>query len=156
MINEFVKEASKFVRGSFSISLYPDPCFAKERFGLDVHSLAKYVDFFIVPIYDLAYSTTYWVEDLAYSFCKQLKKPFYVELYAGYPKPTIENLLGALAIASDYADGVILAAYDLHLIKEIQEKLVKEDKLHRYLKEHEHESVLSIIERWKGPLLKEV
>lgn len=124
LVNEFVKEVSKLAR-SLSITLIPDPCFAKERFGLNFNSLARYVDFFVVPLYDTAYSTTYWAETLAYCFHRQLKKPLYIELYAGHPGLMMKNLLEAMIAVSGYADGVILATYNIELAKKIQGKLVK-------------------------------
>ncbi len=149
IVNEFVEQASKLVRGSLSVSLLPDPCFAKERFGLDFHSLAKHVDFFVVPLYDVGYLTTYWVETLAYDFYRQLEKPLYIELYAGHPRPMIKNLLEAIVATSNHADGIILATYDTRLAEEIRDKLVKDDKLHHFLEERGCESMINIIRRWE-------
>jgi hypothetical protein len=105
IITQFVRRASKLVNRSFSVTLYPDPFFP-ERFGLDPDSLARYVDFFFIPIYDKNYSTTYWIEILANAFRRKLKKPFYIGLYAKEPK--IENLRRAV-IASRSSDGIIFA-----------------------------------------------
>ena len=149
IINEFVEHASRLIRGSLSVTLPPDPCFAKERFGLDFRSLAKHVDFFVVPLYDVAYLTTYWVETLAYDFYRQLEKPLYIELYAGHPRPKIKNLLEAIVAISKYADGVILATYDTRLAEEIRDKLVKDDKLYHFLEERECEAMINIVRKWK-------
>lgn len=72
-IANFIQNASKLVKNDgkfFSVTLLPDPYFGNERFGEDFHLLEKYVDFFIVPIYDLCYSTTYWLETLTIAFSK--------------------------------------------------------------------------------------
>ncbi|MFX0203886.1 MAG: putative glycoside hydrolase [Candidatus Hodarchaeota archaeon] len=149
IINEFVEQASKLVR-NLSVTLTPDPYFAKERFGLDFHSLAKYVDFFVVPLYDINYLTTYWVENLAYCFHRRLEKPLYIELYVAraHRGPTIKNLLEAIVAISNYADGIILATHDIHRAEEIRDKLMKDDKLHHFLKERGCESMMNIIRKW--------
>jgi hypothetical protein len=123
VINDFLRRASKLVSGNLSICLMPDPYYSKEQFGLDFHSLERYVDFFVVPLYDLAYLTTYWMEILAYGFRKRVKKPLYIELYAGHPKITTRNLLRAIIAMSSYADGIILATYDVRLAEKFREKL---------------------------------
>ena len=148
VITNFVEQASKLVKGTLSITLMADPCFAKERFGLDFHSLAKYVDFFVVPLYDVGYSTTYWLDILAYDFHKQLEKPVYIDLYAGHPRPLIKNLLEAIIVTSDYADGIILTTYDTRLAEEIRDKLMKDDELHHILENRGCESMMDIIKKW--------
>jgi hypothetical protein len=152
IINDFVEKASKLVRGNgktFSVTILPDPCFAKERFGLDFHALAKYVDFFIVPLYDVAYSTTYWVEILAYDFYKQLEKPLYIDLYAGNPRTTMKNLIEVIVATYNYADGIILTTYNTRLAEQIRDRLMKDDDLQRILEERGCESIINIIKRWK-------
>ena len=124
IINKFIEAASKRVKGSFSISLYPDPWLSKERFGIDFATLTKYVDFFIIPLYDTSYSITYWMETLVRSFRKQIKAPIYIELYAGHPKPSIKNVIKVMSLLSNYSDGIIFAAYDTYIAEEIQ-KLIK-------------------------------
>ena len=152
IVSEFVGEASKLVKEnekSFSVTLLPDPCFGKERYGEDFRSLAKYVDFFLVPLYDLAYSTTYWLETLAYDFYKQLKKPLYIELYVATPKLQLKNLLAAIIAVSNHADGVILATHNSGISKEIQDTLVKKIEFVQFLERHGCESMISIIRNWK-------
>jgi len=152
VVTEFVGEASKLVKEngkSLSVTLLPDPCFGKERYGEDFRSLAKFVDFFLVPLYDLAYSTTYWIETLAYDFCKQLEKPLYIELYATNPGPKLKNLLAAIVSVSNYTEGVILATHDSCLTKEIQDTLVMNNEFIHYLERHGCESMINIIRKWK-------
>jgi hypothetical protein len=148
-----VEETSKIVREngkSFSVTILPDPCFGKERYGEDFHALAKHVDFFLVPIYDRAYSTTYWLETLALDFCKQLEKPLYIELYSSNPGPKLKNLLAAIIAVSNYADAVVLATHDPCLTKEIQEKLVTDNELTKFLQRHKCEQMANVIENWKN------
>jgi hypothetical protein len=152
IVTEFIKEASKIVKEtkkSFSVTLMPDPCFGEERYGQDVISLSKFVDFFIVPLYDLVYSTTYWLETLAYAFQHQLKKPLYIELYATNPGPNLKNLLAAVVAVSKHCNGIIFATHDSCLAKEIQEKLVKNNEFSKFLERYGRKSILKIIEKWK-------
>jgi uncharacterized lipoprotein YddW (UPF0748 family) len=152
-VTDFVAEASKLVKEkekSFSVTILPDPCFGKERYGEDFHALAKYVDFFIVPIYDLAYSTTYWLETLAFDFSKNLQKPFYVELYASNPGPKIKNILTAIVSVSNYTDGVILATHDPSLTKKIQETIMTDTELTTFLQRHKCKKMINIVENWKN------
>ncbi|WGM89711.1 MAG: hypothetical protein IAX21_04910 [Candidatus Bathyarchaeota archaeon] len=152
-VTDFVAQVSKLVREknkSFSVTLLPDPCFGKQRYGEDAQALAKYVDFFLVPIYDLAYSTTYWVETLALDFSKQLEKPLYIELYASNPGPKLKNLLSAIISVSNYANGIILATHDPYITKEIQGKLVTDSEVIKFLQKHKCEPIINIIENWKN------
>jgi len=125
-VTDFVSKASKIVKENkktFSVNLLPDPYFGKERYGEDLPSLEKHVDFFIVPIYDLAYQTTYWLKTLAYGFRKQTKKPLYIELYAANPGPKQKNLQAAIVKISKYVDGIILATHDSEIAKQIRKNL---------------------------------
>jgi hypothetical protein len=152
-VTAFVAKASKLVRErnkSFSVTILPDPCFGKERYGEDFHTLAEHIDFFLVPIYDLAYSTTYWVETLTLDFSKQLEKPLYIELYASNPRPKLKNLLSAMVSVSNYADGISLATHDPCLTKEIQEKMVADNEVIKFLQKHKCEQLTNIIENWKN------
>jgi hypothetical protein len=152
VVNDFIEEASKIVKKknkSFSVTLLPDPYFGEERYGQDFQSLSKYVDFFIVPLYDLAYSTTYWLETLAYAFNKKLSKPLYIELYATKPGPKLKNLLMAIVAVANYADGIILATHSSCLIKEIQEKFTKSGDITNILRNRGCESILNIIKKWE-------
>jgi len=152
VVTDFITHASKLVKEngkSFSVTLLPDPCFGKERYGEDFRSLAKYVDFFIVPMYDLVYSTTYWLETLAIDFCNQLEKPLYVELYAANPGPKLKNLLKAMIAVSDYAEGIILATHDSARAKQIQESLTTNREFIYILKKQSCTAIIDIVKDWK-------
>ena len=111
VITEFVREARERVPGDLYLTLYPDPYpgHGYERAGLDFDALAEYVDEFVVPIYDMAYSTTYWLEVIASGFADALAVPFSVELYA--VEVDIDNLVTATRVASEYGE-TVLFGYD--------------------------------------------
>jgi len=105
-ITQFVADAAERIPGATYLTLYPDPYPGHlfERAGIDVGALADYVDEFVVPIYDTAYETTYWLEALASGFRDSLSKPFAVELYA--VDVDLENLIQAASVAEATADHV--------------------------------------------------
>ncbi len=122
VITEFVAEARELVPGELSLTLYPDPypthLFA--RAGLDLDALAAVVDEFIVPLYDLDYGTTYWLETIARGFRSALggdyaldgadpDTPFSIELYA--VDVDVDNLIHAADVADVYAKSVLFG-YD--------------------------------------------
>jgi hypothetical protein len=114
VITDFVGTVREHVPGDLYLTVYPDPYpgHLHERSGLDLEALAEYVDEFVVPIYDMAYSTTYWLEILASAWadvCEDLGVPFSVELYA--VNVDIDNLLKAAEVAEAYGDRVLFG-YD--------------------------------------------
>jgi len=155
VVTDFISEASKLVKEnskSFSVTLLPDPCFGKERYGEDFRSLAKHVDFFIIPMYDLVYSTTYWLETLAIDFCNQLEKPLFIELYAANPGPKLKNLLTAMIAVSDYAEGIILATHDSARAKQIQESLTPNSVFFDILEKQGCATIIDVIKDWKAKI----
>jgi hypothetical protein len=111
VITDFVAEARERVPGDLFLTLYPDPYpgHIYDRAGLDVDALAAYVDEFVVPLYDMAYSTTYWLEILARGFEDELDRPFSVELYA--VNVDVDDLVHATEVAAAYGERV-LYGYD--------------------------------------------
>ncbi|WP_254534625.1 hypothetical protein [Halomarina litorea] len=111
VIEEFVAEARERVPGRLYLTLYPDPYpgHIRERTGVDPRALDEYVDEFVVPIYDMAYSTTYWLEILATGFVDELVTPFSIELYA--VDVDIDRLAKATEVAEAYAKDVLFG-YD--------------------------------------------
>jgi hypothetical protein len=111
VIESFVSAARERVPGRLYLTLYPDPYpgHLYERQGIDVSSLDEYVDEFVVPIYDMAYSTTYWLEILAKGFVDELSTPFSIELYA--VNLDIDDLIKASEVAQAYAKDVFFG-YD--------------------------------------------
>ncbi|MFW5938502.1 MAG: hypothetical protein ACOCSN_06125, partial [Halanaeroarchaeum sp.] len=93
VITAFVAEASERIPGRTYLTLYPDPYPGHlfERAGLDLSMLSAYVDEYVVPLYDLHYGTTYWLETIASGFqdllgwspeTPEAGTPFSIELYA--------------------------------------------------------------------------
>ncbi|MFC4359922.1 hypothetical protein ACFO0N_18400 [Halobium salinum] len=136
VISEFVAEAASRIPGRTYLTLYPDPYpgHLYRRAGLDVDALAEHVDEFVVPLYDTAYETTYWLETAARGFQSLLGwkpegpgadgvagvlpsgesvrddgTPFSVELYA--VEVDIDALVHATEVAEAYANGVFFG-YD--------------------------------------------
>ncbi|MHB9286137.1 hypothetical protein ACKVMT_03755 [Halobacteriales archaeon Cl-PHB] len=107
VITEFVAEASERIPGTTYLTLYPDPYpgHLYERSGLDLDALAEYVDEFVVPLYDLDYGTTYWLETIASGFADRLDAPLSIELYA--VNVDVDNLIHAAEVAETYADAVL-------------------------------------------------
>jgi len=107
VITEFVAEARERVPGRLYMTLYPDPYpgHLEERSGIDVDALSAYVDEFVVPIYDMAYETTYWLEVIASGFEDRLDTPFSIELYA--INIDVDNLIHATEVAEEYATAVL-------------------------------------------------
>ncbi len=115
-IAQFVRAVRSVITGKLLLTLYPDPYpgHLPRRFGVDPGRLGDSVDTFVVPIYDLSYSTTYWIETLAQGFRDLLTRPFLIELYGlGVPE---ERLIKAARVAWAYADGVVIA-YEKDLAK---------------------------------------
>lgn len=121
-ITSFVKEVSERVPGRLSVTVYPDPYpgHLEARSGVDPDALAPVVDEFVVPIYDMSYATTYWVEVIAKGFESRLSRPFSVEVYA--VDVDVEALAHAAEVASAYARGVFFA-YDAETAREALERL---------------------------------
>lgn len=107
VITEFVAEARDLVPGRLYLTLYPDPYpgHLERRSGIDVDALAAHVDEFVVPVYDMGYTTTYWVETIASGFRDRLSAPFSVELYA--IDIDLDNLADATEVAAAYGERVL-------------------------------------------------
>ncbi|MFB6206791.1 MAG: hypothetical protein ABEJ05_09745 [Haloglomus sp.] len=111
VITGFVEEAREVVPGRLLMTLYPDPYpgHLSERAGIDPDALTPFVDEYVVPLYDMAYETTYWLEVIARGFQDALAAPFSIELYAVHIDH--ENLVQAADVAGTYAHSVLFA-YD--------------------------------------------
>ncbi|WIV66436.1 hypothetical protein [Natrialbaceae archaeon AArc-T1-2] len=107
VITEFVADAVDRIPGRVYLTLYPDPYpgHLYERSGLDLEALEAVVDEFVVPLYDMAYTTTYWLETIAKGFESALEEtPFSVELYA--VDVDVDNLIHATEVAAAYGTDV--------------------------------------------------
>jgi hypothetical protein len=111
VITDFVAEASQRIPGTTYLTLYPDPYPGHlfQRSGIDINALSAYVDEFIVPLYDMAYSTTYWLETIARGFEDLLETPFSIELYA--VEVDVDDLVHAAEVAEQVGESVLFG-YD--------------------------------------------
>lgn len=111
VITDFVAAAADRIPGRTYMTLYPDPYpgHLYRRAGIDLEAVTEYVDEFVVPLYDTAYGTTYWLEALASGFADRLDAALSVELYA--VDVDIDALIHAVEVADEYADSVLFG-YD--------------------------------------------
>lgn len=122
VITEFVEAAADRIPGVTYLTLYPDPYpgHLYERAGIDVEEIEPFIDEFVVPLYDLSYSTTYWIEVIASGFERLLETPFDVELYAIDVEQ--ENLRRAAEVAESYAEDIFFA-YDASVARDVISEL---------------------------------
>ncbi len=106
VITEFVADAADRIPGRTYFTLYPDPYpdHLYQRSGIDLTAIDKHVDEFVVPLYDTAYGTTYWLEVIAAGFVDRLDTPFSIELYA--VNVDVDKLSHATEVATGYVDAV--------------------------------------------------
>lgn len=111
LITDFVAEAADRIPGRTYLTLYPDPYpgHLYERAGLDLDALEAHVDEFVVPLYDTAYATTYWLEVIASGFQSALDTPVSIELYA--VNVDVDDLIDATEVADAYGKDVFFG-YD--------------------------------------------
>ncbi len=130
------------------MTIEPDPCYGRERFGLDLAELSKYVDFISTPLY-MDYSIVYWLDILANCFRRKLSKPYHIELYAGHPRAPTKNLISALAVASNYADTIILSTYQAEIARSLQKEIATDPSAWKFLEERGCTNMLEILKQWK-------
>ena len=109
VVTDFVSTIRERVPGDLYLTLYPDPYpgHLRARSGVDIEAFAPMVEEFVVPIYDTAYGTTYWLETIAKGFesrLADLETRLGIELYA--VEVDIDALVHATEVAEAYADGV--------------------------------------------------
>ncbi|WP_254523302.1 hypothetical protein [Natrinema caseinilyticum] len=106
VITSFVEAATDRIPGTVYMTLYPDPYpgHLYERAGIDLAAIEEHVDEFVVPLYDTAYGTTYWLETIAKGFESALETPFNIELYA--VNVDVDDLIHATEVADAYANDV--------------------------------------------------
>jgi hypothetical protein len=109
VVTDFVAAVRERVPGDLYLTCYPDPYpgHLRTRSGVDIEALAPHVEEFVVPIYDTAYGTTYWLETIAKGFESRLDGldvDLGVELYA--VEVDVDALVDATTVAEAYADAV--------------------------------------------------
>ena len=115
-VTDFVAAVRDRVPGDLSLAVHPDPYpgHLRERAGIDLERVLPLIDRLVVPLYDTAYGTTYWLESLAKGFATRLDAADFdgrlaVELYA--VDVDLDDLVRATEVASAYADDVFFG-YD--------------------------------------------
>jgi len=147
-VETFIKEVREAISCGLGLTLEPDPCFGKERFGLDLERVSQYVDFISTPLY-MDYSIVYWLDILANCFRRKISKPYFIELYAGRPRAPTKHLVSALAVASGYADCLILSTYESGLSQTLQREITQDAEVWKFLEERKCEPILEILRRWQ-------
>ena len=114
IITDFLETAFEPVPGERIMSVHPDPFpgHLRTHTGIDLTAVAPFVDTIVVPLYDPAYATSYWLEALTAGFHDRLADlgiRLAVELYAVDVR--IDALIGAMHTVGPYADEIILG-YD--------------------------------------------
>ncbi len=113
VVTGVVRDVRDRVPGDLSLTVYPDPYpgHLRTRSGVDIEALAPVIEEFVVPIYDTAYGTTYWLETIAKGFESRLADAdaaadvrLGIELYA--VDVDIDALVHATEVAEAYADAV--------------------------------------------------
>lgn len=112
VVTAFLEAASERIAGRTYLTVYPDPYpgHLRRRSGIDLASVEPLVDEVVVPLYDLAYETTYWLEALASGFADTLSSASLgIEVYG----IDIESakLVHAVEVAEAIGDHVYVA-YD--------------------------------------------
>jgi len=147
-IGSFIREARENVNCELGLTLEPDPCFGKERFGLDLMEVSKNVDFIPTPLY-MDYSIAYWLDILANCFRRKISKPYFIEIYAGHPTAPTKNIISALAVASAYADSIILSTYDADIAQSLQREMVRDQATWKFFEERGCEKMLDVLKSWE-------
>ncbi|MFB6106842.1 MAG: hypothetical protein ABEJ70_07705 [Halobacteriaceae archaeon] len=106
VVVDFLRDVREAVPGDLSLAVHPDPYpdHLRRRSGAGLDALEPLVDEVIVPLYDTAYETTYWLEAIASGFADALDGRLAVELYA--VDVDVDALVTATAVAETYADAV--------------------------------------------------
>jgi hypothetical protein len=150
-IESFVREVRESVPCKLGLTIEPDPCYGKERFGLDLERLADAVDFVSTPLY-MDYSIVYWLDIIANCFRRRISKPYFIELYASHPRTPTKNLVSALSVAAAYADCVVLSTYETKIAESLRAEMVSDKQVWKFLEERKCQSMLEILGRWRNEI----
>lgn len=147
-IESFVQEVRRSISCPLGLTIEPDPCCGRERFGLDLDAVSRHVDYISTPLY-MDYSIVYWLDIIANCFRRKLSKPYFIELYAGHPRAPTKYLVSGLAVASGYADCVILSTYESKIAEELKHEMVGNEETWKFFEERECLNMLDVLRRWQ-------
>lgn len=94
------------------------------------------------------YSIVYWLDIIANCFRQKVAKPYFIELYAGHPRAPTKHLVSALAVASRYADCLILSTYESNIAASLQRELTKDSQARRFFEEQGSNEMVEVLDRW--------
>jgi hypothetical protein len=95
------------------------------------------------------YSIVYWLDIIANCFRRKISKPYFIELYAGHPRAPTKHLVSALAVASGYADCVVLSTYEASIAQSLQREMVRDKQVANFFEERECSNMLEVLNRWR-------
>lgn len=150
-IESFIQEVRENVTCGLGLTLEPDPCYGKERFGLDLARVSEHVDFVSTPLY-MDYSIVYWLDIISNCFRRKITRPYHIELYAGHPRSPVRNLVSALAVASGYADCLILSTYETGIAQSLQREMAQDPEVWKFFQERGCNDMLGILKQWQGAM----
>jgi hypothetical protein len=150
-IESFIRDVRESVPCKLGLTVEPDPCYGKERFGLDLERLADIVDFVSTPLY-MDYSIVYWLDIIANCFRRRISKPYFIELYASHPRTPTKNLVSALSVATAYADCVVLSTYEAKIAESLRKEMVSDKEVWKFFEDRKCEGMLEILGRWRNEI----
>lgn len=123
VVTRFLEAAVDRIDGRAYLTVYPDPYpgHLARRSGIDLATVDRLVDEVVVPLYDLAYATTYWLEVIASGFADALSAAALgVEVYG--VDIDLDDLVHAAEVADAYADALYVA-YDADAARAVAGRL---------------------------------
>ena len=116
------------LREDLWLTLHPAPC-GLDRYGVPEEVIAG-VSAVLVPIYDLTYRLTYWMDDILFALTRRVTRPIWVELYG--VEPPVEGLMRALAVVARHpVEGVVFYIQTTAKLQELGERLVSDPRIER-------------------------
>lgn len=132
VITDFIAAAAECVEGDLLATLYPDPYPGnlRERAGLEPSALAPLVDEFVVPLCDVGYGTTYWVESLARGFAHELEDlELDLTIQLSADGVDADRLVGLTQQLEAHADTIVYGTYpdDAETVRDVIRRVREAD-----------------------------
>jgi len=116
------------LREDLWLTLHPAPC-SLDRFGIPEDVVAD-IAAVLVPIYDLTYRLTWWMDDILFTLTRKVSRPLWVELYG--VEPPVEGLMRALVAVARYpVEGVVFYVGSVAKLRDLGERLLQDPRLER-------------------------